>query len=41
LDRSRAPATTDSTGGVKPEDVMDGVDTCRNGKRVRNCENII
>lgn len=30
--------------GVKPVDFMDGgdgTDTCRNGKRVRNCENII
>ncbi len=30
--------------GVKPEDFMDGgdgTDTCRNGKVVRNCENII
>jgi len=30
--------------GVKPGDFMDagdGTDTCRNGKVVRNCENII
>jgi hypothetical protein len=30
--------------GVKPEDFMDGgdgIDTCRNGRTVRNCENVI
>ena len=44
LDGGAGNDRLDGGVGVKAEDFMDGgdgTDTCRNGKVVRNCENII
>ena len=44
LDGGAGNDRLDGGVGVKPEDFMDagdGTDMCRNGKVVRNCENII